>query len=40
LFGSRPAGDQFRNNWYMSPWYFDGEHRTHGLLVAPSKTHQ
>src|SRR6185503_18491718 len=39
VFGSRPAGDQFRNNWYMSPWYFDGDHRPHGFLVPPSKSH-
>jgi hypothetical protein len=40
VFGSRPAGDQSRNNWYMSPWYFDGDHRTQGFLVAPNKSRQ
>jgi len=40
LFGSRPAGDQSRNNWYLSPWYFGGDHRTPGFPGEPNKSHQ
>jgi len=40
LFTGRPAGNQFRSNWYFSPWYFGDDHRTRGQVVDPSKSHQ